>query len=64
MNVSDDRLALPAPECCRKCIKRHTWKLNGVERNQCLHGHIMAEGCMHQRLEPLGLDTPPWEAKE
>lgn len=45
MNTTDERLTAPVPEACGICRNRERWIVQGIERNRCLSGHPMHEGC-------------------
>lgn len=63
MNVSDDRLTLPPPECCRYCTRLETWTTLLTERHRCRDLHPMHEGCGYRQARPLCLDSAPWEKR-
>ena len=42
---SDDRAKLAPPQQCRACYHFEAWRVDGVERHQCLRGQPMHQGC-------------------
>lgn len=55
MNLSDELHTAPLPECCRDCQNRERWITAGVERNRCLNGHPMHDGCGWMRPATVSL---------
>lgn len=53
-----ERSALPVCSTCKGCHHRETWRVNGQERNTCLAGHPMHEGCGWFRPKTESLIQP------